>query len=415
MANSNKNIYLNPKVAPEVSVIVPAWNVESYIKDCLTSILTQTFKNIEVIVINDCSSDKTENIVNNLSTDTRLRCIQSSTRLGPGGARNLGLNEAIGRYIIFIDGDDTIENELLETLLSATKAHNADIVECGMKALYIDDQKTTVKLVFPEVKCFEKNQLSHYLSNYLVGKNYISPSFCNKLFKAELIKKYSFLEQTLYEDMELMPKVLAAAERLVQVPMLGYNYTHRNDSVTRKFNEHNVTDSFFVYREKLFPFFLKLSSKAELPDSSELVPNLLTMYRKHLRGIWQLIMAQSDLKRAELINLFVEESLKTISLFQKAPEHLSKSLFITNSEDLFSSKRELVTEYVETIREQDREISRLNHEISKHVIEVKTVKSNPWYRFGKLSWGARLQKGLTLPSRLVKLAVPRNKKTGKNP
>ena len=119
-----------------ISIIVPAYNIEKYIGRCLDSILNQTYKNIEVIVVNDGSSDSTGSIIDDYSRkDDRVKPFHKENG-GVSSARILGVNHAIGDYIGFVDGDDYVEPEMFEHLLNNALKYNADISHCGYQMVF---------------------------------------------------------------------------------------------------------------------------------------------------------------------------------------------------------------------------------------------------------------------------------------
>lgn len=116
----------------DISVIVPAYNEEKRIKKCIDSILNQTFKNFELIIVNDGSTDNTDLIVRQyLNTDKRIKYIDSKNE-GQGAARNKGILQAKSKYITFVDSDDTIENNMLELLYNEMIMKKADVVICDL-------------------------------------------------------------------------------------------------------------------------------------------------------------------------------------------------------------------------------------------------------------------------------------------
>ena len=114
--------------APKVSVVVPMYNAERFINFCVTSILQQTFENFEVILVDDCSTDKTLDIVKKFD-DARIKILRTKKNSGyPGAVRNVGLNAATGKYIFFMDHDDSILPNAFEVLVDVAEKNNADAV-----------------------------------------------------------------------------------------------------------------------------------------------------------------------------------------------------------------------------------------------------------------------------------------------
>ena len=133
---------------PLISVIVPMYNAQKYIDRCLTSLIRQTLNNIQILLVNDGSTDETEKIAKEYE-DKRIIVI-SINRSGPGVARNIGIDKAEGEYIAFVDVDDWIEEDALEKLYLSAKNSDADIAVCGFIREVIDVQGNTYSIeVYP--------------------------------------------------------------------------------------------------------------------------------------------------------------------------------------------------------------------------------------------------------------------------
>ena len=118
----------------KISVIVPIYNVETYVKDCLESIINQPFKDIEIICIDDCSTDNSMVVVESFAKkDSRIKILKHKENRGQSAARNTGMEIASGKYIAFIDSDDTIERDYFINLYEAAEKSGADVTECGYK------------------------------------------------------------------------------------------------------------------------------------------------------------------------------------------------------------------------------------------------------------------------------------------
>jgi glycosyltransferase involved in cell wall biosynthesis len=122
---------MSDKKSIVISVIIPVHNAAGYISDTLSTVLSQTLNDIEIIIVNDCSDDNTFEIVSALAeTDSRIRVINNATNLGGGGSRNVGLDAAIGEYVIFLDDDDHVEHQMLEHMYARAIDIQADVVIC---------------------------------------------------------------------------------------------------------------------------------------------------------------------------------------------------------------------------------------------------------------------------------------------
>lgn len=183
-----------------ISVIVPIYNVEEYLEPCLCSIINQTYRDLEILCIDDCTLDNSINIVKRyMQQDRRIRLISHKENRGLGGARNTGIREARGEYISFVDSDDVLDLTMLEKMHNAITTHAVDAVVCGIRRF---QDKTEIS----------RSTTFHYLSDvnsrvFNISQNKerlcdIWPSAPNKLYKADIIARYScrFPEKLLYED-----------------------------------------------------------------------------------------------------------------------------------------------------------------------------------------------------------------------
>lgn len=203
-----------------ITVIVPCYNVEKYISKCLDSIINQTYKNLEIILVDDSSTDNTLNIIKEYaSKDERIKVIENDTNKGAAYSRNIALNQALGKYIGFIDSDDYIDLNFYELLLNNIKDNNSDIALCDIKIIYEKDN--SIKLS----KCYIDNEfnLINVINSGLVA------SSCNKLFKKEIFK-YKYEEGKINEDIAVVIPMLVS-NKISYVDNVYYYYIQRKKSV----------------------------------------------------------------------------------------------------------------------------------------------------------------------------------------
>lgn len=204
----------------KISVIVPVYNKTVYLTKCIYSIINQTYKNLEIIVVNDGSTDKeTIDILNGLEAlDHRIKVINQKNG-GVSSARNTGISNATGNYITFVDADDTIENDMYELLLKGINKYNADICHCGYNRV----EGNSIKPVSGTEKIYEQIN-TEALTCLLEGRLFVG-SLCNKLFKKEL-----FYNVKLDENLKINEDVLACfqlflnAKNTVFIDSAKYNY-----------------------------------------------------------------------------------------------------------------------------------------------------------------------------------------------
>lgn len=205
-----------------ISVIMPAYNVEKYVKKSLDSLFGQSFQNFELIFINDGSTDKTGDIVNEFKNKYKDKiCVINVENGGQSRARNIGLEHAKGEYIVFLDSDDYIETDYLETLYLAAKEKNSDMVLSGQRKVDIYG-KTLDNISYP----------THKNPNLVLRR--LNPH--GKLYRKEYLDDYNirFAEGKLYEDNPFNMMAMFLAKDMVILPYIGHNQVVRENSTTMK-------------------------------------------------------------------------------------------------------------------------------------------------------------------------------------
>lgn len=177
---------------PVTSIIMPVYNGDQYIKKSIDIILRQTFKDFELILINDGSTDNSKEICDEYAKqDMRIKIINKENG-GAWSARNKGINVAEGKYIMFLDCDDWYEDTLLEEMNKSIENNNADLVICGQMDVIVNKKNDVIKYnkVLLEEHCYKSNDeiLNNYI--YLKEKN-IADVLWNKIYKAEIIKQFN--------------------------------------------------------------------------------------------------------------------------------------------------------------------------------------------------------------------------------
>ncbi|CVK16459.1 Glycosyltransferase involved in cell wall bisynthesis [Apibacter mensalis] len=213
----------------KVSVIVPVYNVEPYLRKCLDSIINQTFKEIEIIIINDGSTDNSQLIIDEyaLKYDNIRSVIQSNKGLSE--ARNTGIKHASGKFLAFVDSDDWIEREMIQEMYHLAIKHSAEIVVCSLQN--IDNQDKILKKL-PELHHLpEKIILSQDFS--IFGE--MSCFACNKIFKRELFNNISFPKNMHFEDVATIPRLFFKAKTVAKTNKFFYQYLIREGSITRNY------------------------------------------------------------------------------------------------------------------------------------------------------------------------------------
>ena len=221
-------------IEPKISVIVAAYKVEEYLHKCVDSILAQTYKNLEVILVDDGSPDSSGAICDEYALkDDRVRVIHKVNG-GQSTARNAALDVVQGDYIGFIDGDDWIEPTMYEVLLGEMLKESADIGQCGWFKVSPDGVKKC-----PYMEQFKESYTSDEgLEELIQSKGgHLNTSVCCKLFKKEVAQNYRFTPVRAYEDDEYIFKTVSVASKIVCINNPLYNYLNREGStMTASFN-----------------------------------------------------------------------------------------------------------------------------------------------------------------------------------
>lgn len=215
---------------PKISVIVPVYNTEKYLRKCLDSIINQTYQDFEVIIVNDGSTDSSQEIIDEYieKYQTKIKCLNKENG-GLSSARNYGIESAKGDYIIFIDSDDYIKTNLFEGLLPYIQ-NNIDLVK--YKLIKVDEKNNELGKI--EGPTFDE-VTGEQGFNKLVFKDVLLEPACLYLYKREIFTKNNlkFLANTYHEDFGLIPLILLSAKSMVSIDFYGYYYVQAGNSITR--------------------------------------------------------------------------------------------------------------------------------------------------------------------------------------
>ncbi|MBS7334508.1 MAG: glycosyltransferase [Weeksellaceae bacterium] len=234
---------------PKISVIVPVYNTEKYLTKCLDSILNQTLKDIEVIVVNDGSKDNSQNIIEDFKRlDSRIISIIKENE-GLSDARNTGIDKANGEFIAFIDSDDYIASNMFEKMYYLAKKHNSEIVLCDL--VKVDENGNEFRHLPQSPQLPEKIILKDDLT--IFGE--MSCFACNKIFKKFLFDKHRFRKGIHFEDIELIPKLVLDSKIISKINQPFYKYFERQDSISKTHTEKGL--DVFIAVEEVTKYFKK--------------------------------------------------------------------------------------------------------------------------------------------------------------
>lgn len=251
-----------------LSIIVPIYNVEDYLEECIQSILKQTFQRFEIILVNDGSSDSSGVICDEYKKkDNRIKVIHKENG-GVSSARNIGLENAMGKYVAFVDPDDTIDFRMYEIMINKAINDDVDIVVCKIKIinnkLKIDKESKVWRVVNCKIvkEDIEKNLIPDILTN----GQYSMTSSVNKIYKIDLLKKTNIKfdeEMSHGEDARFNLLLIQEANSIEFIDKALYNYYIRDRvSLTRTFNE-NLYDEIVENKN----FGLKLCKKYNINNT----------------------------------------------------------------------------------------------------------------------------------------------------
>lgn len=224
-----------------ISIIIPAYNASNSIKRCVESALHQTYPLVEIIIVDDGSSDDTGMIADKLAThDGRVKVIHQPNR-GLSGARNTGIDCAAGNFLFFLDSDDVIESFEIEALLSSLLANDADYAVGGLALVDSADRKLGVVVVENQVINEEMYWEQAYIEKPEKSVEYIIS--CGKLFKAELFANCRFELNKFHEDEYIIHKITSISSRIAFVDKPGYVYIQNNSSIMHSEDEKSYLDA----------------------------------------------------------------------------------------------------------------------------------------------------------------------------
>lgn len=214
---------------PKISVLVPAYNVALWLPSCLDSILAQTYQNLEIIVVNDGSTDNTGTILDSYAKKNGRIVAIHQKNAGLVAARETGIAHATGDYVTFVDGDDTIAPDMYEHLMANALKYNADISHCGMDFVFPDGH---IEPHYGTGRLLVQDNIEG-LRELLIGE-LVEPSLCTKLYARYLVTN-SCLDKSVLNNEDLLRNftLFSRANRIVFEDFCGYQYFQRPGSMSK--------------------------------------------------------------------------------------------------------------------------------------------------------------------------------------
>ncbi len=263
-----------------VSIIIPVHNSSKYLKKCIDSILNQTYKNIEVIAVENGSTDNSIEILKSYKGKIKIEVLDNASI---GSARNKGLDVSKGTYISFIDSDDYVSNDFIEVMLNKIKEDNSDLSICDMLEIHEETKERLKRAYYPSKK-IEREEIKKNFVNFNYGP-------CNKLFKKEIIlkNKLKFPENLKYEDIPFVLGYINNCKVISKVNEPLYNYNIHKESEQTTVNER-IFD--------IFEIINLAKHEANIIELEELFTKILTTYSSKMRYVKDKEMRKKFIKKA---------------------------------------------------------------------------------------------------------------------
>lgn len=259
-----------------VSVIIPVYNIEKYIEKCLLSVQKQTYKNLQIIIVDDGSSDKSGKICDKFAKgDTRFEVIHKKNE-GAACAKNNALDRIKGEYFIFVDGDDYLDESMIEYMLCILQKEDADIVEVGFYEEYTTRSKQYRITEYKTEICS-----IDYTKNYI--NTWTNSLLWNKLYKTSLTKNVRFhREKRCIDDEFYTYKIILNANKIIQIPESFYHYRKRKGSAMNDVNhERQKTNDFITLLPERYENVIKKYPELDLCFLTHMADSFLVIRNEY--------------------------------------------------------------------------------------------------------------------------------------
>lgn len=229
---------------PKLSIIVPVFNVGSLVKKCMDTLINQSYSDIEIIIVNDGSTDDSMKYIELFRNIERIKIIDLSQNSGLGNARNIGISNAKGDFITFVDSDDWIDLDLYVEMVNSLDIYNADVVICGIKNEFENYFSSENRYDYHFFNHINSEMALKLLVNYADNNYKISPVVWNKIYRKQLIddNKIAFLRNSFWEDDIFSFQVFIYATTINIIPNVKYHYYKREKSITNDFSKKHIED-----------------------------------------------------------------------------------------------------------------------------------------------------------------------------
>lgn len=291
---------------PIISIIVPVYNVEKYLCQCVQSILDQTFQNIEIILVNDGSTDMSASICNEFKEKDHRIVVINKENGGLSDARNVGIKVAKGRYIAFVDSDDFVHKEMLNKLYQRITIDGSDMAVCGYIQYYNNVKRSEQYIYGRDEVISPARFFDSILSNEKIG-NYA----WNKLYKKELFAEITFPKGKAFEDINTTYKLVLLSDKISIINEALYYYRQRCNSISNSINVaylRNQIDAIVERNKAISTKFPYLVKKCKINELKFYVINYNQISKKYKYDFKELVWYRNNI--IELSRYYKSKGLK---------------------------------------------------------------------------------------------------------
>ena len=304
----------------KVSVVVPVYNVEHYLRKCLDSLVNQTLENIEIVVVNDGSKDDSQKIIEEFQQKYPDKIVSFQKENGGlSDARNFGIDNCNGEFIGFVDSDDYVSENMFEEMYNLAQLHNAEMVVCNLQK--VDEYGGVTQRLTQIPNMPEKIILKDHLSVF----SDLSYFACNKIFHKKLFNQQRFKKGVHFEDIELIPKLLLQSKTIAFTPKYHYHYLERMDSITKTHTLKGLDVLSAVHSVEVF------FNKSEFAENKSALKNF-----QILQGVYSFLAYLAFVKNnedfykmSETVNAFMKKNqlkIKDLLLYRRFGKNYLLSL-----------------------------------------------------------------------------------------
>lgn len=303
----------------KISVIVPVYNVEKYLKKCVDSLLNQTYKNIEIILVDDGSTDGSGNLCDSYAEQNKSVYVLHKQNGGLSDARNYAIPYINGKYVSYIDSDDYVDLDFFDKLakpLDGTMGEIPDMVICT----HVDEMEGRILYTDKKKNSFYQNLTPEQALKIMCYEREFGTSACGKVISKKLAEKFLFPRGKLYEDLATIYKMIGDSERIIFFNAPLYHYIQREGSIRRNKWNSSVLDvmeasqSLLDYIVTYYPEIYKDGVQRYFFSANELYIrafnekdylSIILPFRKKLRGFWRDIRGNPEIRVRQKIRYWM--------------------------------------------------------------------------------------------------------------